>query len=469
MPINEQQFQQHFLHHFSFEPTEDQFNAISELTQFCCGNTEVFILKGYAGTGKTLIISALSKTLPDFKLRSILLAPTGKAAKVISTYSKKSAQTIHKKIYKKNMNADGFISFSLGENLHKNTIFIVDEASMINDTVSDFSGSSVLDDLMEYVYSGLNCKLIFVGDIAQLPPVGSTFSPALSEKHVSTKLLSEIKSVQLTHVMRQNLDSGILYNATQLRIQLMSEQIQYPKFELTADVLRVEHSDLEDLLNNAYSSYGFENVLVICRSNKRANAYNQQIRKRIKWQENEISTGDLIMAVKNNYFWAEGIEQLDFIANGESLCIDRIKKTKELHGFQFAEAVISFTDFDHIPQLEVNLLLDTLNSETPSLSFDQLKKMGDSIKRDYMESGEIPAYGFLKKDPFYNALQIKFSYAITCHKAQGGQWDCVFIDLGYFTKDMLDESFIRWLYTAFTRAKLKVYLIGFTNDFFASN
>jgi exodeoxyribonuclease-5 len=469
MPINEQQFQQHFLHHFSFEPTEDQFKAISELTQFCCGNTEVFILKGYAGTGKTLIISALSKTLPDFKLRSILLAPTGKAAKVISTYSKKSAQTIHKKIYKKNMNADGFISFSLGENLHKNTIFIVDEASMINDTVSDFSGSSVLDDLMEYVYSGLNCKLIFVGDIAQLPPVGSTFSPALSEKHVATKLLSEIKSVQLTHVMRQNLDSGILFNATQLRIQLMSEQIQYPKFELTADVLRVEHSDLEDLLNNAYSSYGFENVLVICRSNKRANAYNQQIRKRIKWQENEISTGDLIMAVKNNYFWAEGIEQLDFIANGESLCIDRIKKTKELHGFQFAEAVISFTDFDHIPQLEVNLLLDTLNSETPSLSFDQLKKMGDSIKRDYMESGEIPAYGFLKKDPFYNALQIKFSYAITCHKAQGGQWDCVFIDLGYFTKDMLDESFIRWLYTAFTRAKLKVYLIGFTNDFFASN
>jgi exodeoxyribonuclease-5 len=367
------------------------------------------------------------------------------------------------------MNADGYINFSLGENLHKNTIFIVDEASMINDSISDFSGSSVLDDLLEYVYSGVNCKLIFVGDIAQLPPVGSTFSPALSEKHMSSKIMTEIKSVQLTHVMRQNLDSGILLNATKLRVQLMSELNEYPKFELTKDVVRVDPTDLEDVLNSSYSKFGFENVLVICRSNKRANAYNQQIRKRIKWQENDISTGDLVMAVKNNYYWAEGIEQLDFIANGESLCIDRIKKTKELYGFQFAEAIISFSDFEQIPQLEVNLLLDTLNSETPSLSFEQLKKMGDTIKHEYLESGENPGYGFLKKDPFYNALQIKFSYAITCHKAQGGQWDCVFIDLGYFTKDMLDESFIRWLYTAFTRAKQKVYLIGFTTDFFVSN
>jgi len=252
-------------------------------------------------------------------------------------------------------------------------------------------------------------------------------------------------------------------------VQLMSELNEYPKFELTKDVVRVDPTDLEDVLNSSYSKFGFENVLVICRSNKRANAYNQQIRKRIKWQENDISTGDLVMAVKNNYYWAEGIEQLDFIANGESLCIDRIKKTKELYGFQFAEAVISFSDFEQIPQLEVNLLLDTLNSETPSLSFEQLKKMGDTIKHEYLESGENPGYGFLKKDPFYNALQIKFSYAITCHKAQGGQWDCVFIDLGYFTKDMLDESFIRWLYTAFTRAKQQVYLIGFTTDFFVSN
>jgi len=469
MPINEHQFHHQFLAHFAFEPTEDQSKAILALSQFCCGTSEVFILKGYAGTGKTLLISALSKTLPDFKLRSILLAPTGKAAKVITSYSNKTAQTIHKKIYKKNMNADGYINFSLGENLHKNTIFIVDEASMINDSISDFSGSSVLDDLLEYVYSGVNCKLIFVGDIAQLPPVGSTFSPALSEKYMASKIMTEIKSVQLTHVMRQNLDSGILLNATQLRVQLMSELNEYPKFELTKDVVRVDPTDLEDVLNSSYSKFGFENVLVICRSNKRANAYNQQIRKRIKWQENDISTGDLVMAVKNNYYWAEGIEQLDFIANGESLCIDRIKKTKELYGFQFAEAIISFSDFEQIPQLEVNLLLDTLNSETPSLSFEQLKKMGDTIKHEYLESGENPGYGFLKKDPFYNALQIKFSYAITCHKAQGGQWDCVFIDLGYFTKDMLDESFIRWLYTAFTRAKQQVYLIGFTTDFFVSN
>jgi len=466
MPINEQQFYSQFLSHFSFEPTSDQAKAIALLTEFCCCNNELFILKGYAGTGKTQLISALSKTLPEFKLRSILLAPTGKAAKVITSYSKKTAQTIHKKIYKKNMNADGYISFSLGENLHKNTIFIVDEASMINDSISDFSRSSVLDDLLEYVYSGVNCKVIFVGDIAQLPPVGSTFSPALSEKYMASKTMSVIKTVQLTHVMRQNLDSGILLNATQLRIQLMSDSKAFPKFEITKDVVRVDHSDLEDLLNGSYSKYGFENVLVICRSNKRANAYNQQIRKRIKWQENEISTGDLIMAVKNNYYWAEGINQLDFIANGESLSVDRIKKTKNAYGFQFAEAIVSFTDFDQIPQLEVNLLLDTLNSETPSLSFEQLKKMGDCIKQDYLESGETPSYGFLKKDPFYNALQIKFSYAITCHKAQGGQWDCVFIDLGYFTKEMLDESFIRWLYTAFTRAKQKIYLIGFTNEFF---
>jgi exodeoxyribonuclease-5 len=466
MPVNQQHFKESFTKHFSFTPTADQQKAIHELSEFCCSNKEVFILKGYAGTGKTLIISALSKTLPDFKFKSILLAPTGKAAKVISSYSKKNAQTIHKKIYKKNMNADGFISFSLGENMHKNTVFIVDEASMITDSISDLSRSSVLDDLFEYVFSGSNCKIIFVGDTAQLPPVGSEFSPALSETYLRSKLHYEIICVQLTHVMRQNLESGILLNATNLRIQLLTDPVKFPKFELKKDVVKVENSDLEDLLNSAYSKYGFENVLVITRSNKRANSYNQQIRKRIKWQENDLSSGDLVMAVKNNYFWAEDVDQLDFIANGESLCIDKIKKSKEAYGFKFAEAVISFTDFEEIPQLEVNLLLDTLDSETASLSFEQLKKMGDSIKKELLESGENPGFGFLKKNQFYNALQIKFSYAITCHKAQGGQWDCVFVDLGYFKEDMLNESFYRWLYTAFTRAKEKVYLIGFTNDFF---
>jgi exodeoxyribonuclease-5 len=468
MPVNQQHFKESFTKHFSFTPTTDQQKAIHELSEFCCNNKEVFILKGYAGTGKTLIISALSKTLPEYKFKSILLAPTGKAAKVISSYSKKNAQTIHKKIYKKTMNPDGFISFSLGENLHKNTVFIIDEASMITDSISDLSGSSVLNDLFEYVFSGTNCKIIFVGDTAQLPPVGSDFSPALSEKYLTLKLHSEITCVQLTHVMRQNLESGILLNATQLRIQLLTDPFKFPMFELKKDVVKVDNTDLEDLLNSAYSKYGFENVLVITRSNKRANSYNQQIRKRIKWQENNLSSGDLVMAVKNNYFWAEDVEQLDFIANGESLCIDKIKKTKEAYGFKFAEAVISFTDFEEVPQLEVNLLLDTLDSETASLSFEQLKKMGDSIKKELLESGENPGYGFLKKNQFYNALQIKFSYAITCHKAQGGQWDCVFVDLGYFKEDMLNESFYRWLYTAFTRAKEKVYLIGFTNDFFSN-
>ena len=464
-------FRVSLLEQFAAQPTSDQSIVISAIATFCCSTDarEVMIIQGYAGTGKTKLIAALSKTLPFFKMRSVLLAPTGRAAKVISNYSKRPAQTIHRKIYKKIQSPDGSMRFLLGENPHKNTIFIVDEASMINDSrnASEFGASSVLNDVLEYVFSGENCKLIFTGDTAQLPPVGSSFSPALSKEYLEKNYSIYVKLYELKTVLRQSELSGILLNATNLRIQLLTNPNDFPKIELTKDVIRVDGYDLEDTLNSAYSKHGFENVLVVCRSNKRANGFNKQIRYKIKWQENEISAGDLLMVVKNNYYWTEGSKYTDFIANGENLEVERLVKQRELYGFRFADAVVRLTDLEEAPSLEVTLLLDTLDSEAPALTQEQQKKLMENIKADFDEKYSKRSYGFLRQNLYFNALQVKFSYAITCHKAQGGQWDCVFIDLGYFTKEMLNEDYYRWLYTAFTRAKEKVYLIGFTDDFFA--
>ncbi|MFY8185083.1 MAG: ATP-dependent DNA helicase, partial [Bacteroidia bacterium] len=316
-----ERFRLSFLEQFAAQPTTDQETVISGLAEFCnsLDNREVFVLRGYAGTGKTKLLATLSQMLPVFKMKSVLLAPTGRAAKVISNYSKRPAQTIHRKIYKKLQTADGGVFFSLGENVQKNTIFIVDEASMINDTRSggEMGGSNLLSDLLEYVFSGENCKLIFTGDTAQLPPVGSSFSPALSKEYLERNYSIHIKEYELKTVVRQSEMSGVLLNATNLRVQMLMEPTAFPKIETMKDVVRVDGYDLEDTLNTAYSKYGFGNVLVVCRSNKRANGFNKQIRFKIKWQENDISAGDLLMVVKNNYYWTEGNKQTDFIANGE--------------------------------------------------------------------------------------------------------------------------------------------------------
>ncbi|MCD6065572.1 MAG: hypothetical protein K0S33_398 [Bacteroidetes bacterium] len=465
-------FQQAFSEQFAVHPTPDQAEAILKLSAFCCSGNyrEVFILRGYAGTGKTTLLGALSGTLPSFKMKSELLAPTGRAAKVISNYSGRPAQTIHRKIYQKLPSAGGGILFSLGTNNHKNTIFIVDEASMIADTrsKSEFGDNNLLQDLLEYVFSGENCKLIFTGDTAQLPPVGSTFSPALNKQHLEQNFSMSIIEHDLKTVVRQASESGILLNATNLRVQLLSDPSKVPQLQTTRDVIKVDGYDLEDTLNTAYSKYGFENVLVVCRSNKRANGFNKQIRFRIKWQENELSAGDLLMVVKNNYFWTEGNnKKTDFIANGENLQVERLMRQREMYGFKFVDAVVRLTDSTDDLSLEVTLLMDTLESEAPALTQDQQRMLFENVMTDF---GEQPSksklFAMLKQSPYYNALQVKFSYAITCHKAQGGQWDCVFIDQGYFTKEMLNEDYYRWLYTAITRASEKVYLVGFSDEFF---
>lgn len=474
MPATVSLFTNAFLQQFAVQPTADQSGAIDKLSAFCCSANyrEVFILRGYAGTGKTTLLGALSRVLPSFKMKSELLAPTGRAAKVISNYSQRHAQTIHRKIYQKLPSADGGVYFSLATNNHKNTIFIVDEASMIADTRSrsEFGDNNLLNDLLEYVFSGENCKLIFTGDTAQLPPVGSSFSPALSKDHLQKNFSLTILEHDLKTVVRQAEESGILFNATNLRVQLLSDNKSFPKFHPTADVIRVDGYDLEDTLNNAYSKYGFENVLVITRSNKRANGYNKQIRFKVKWQENEISAGDLLMVVKNNYFWTEANgagKKTDFIANGESLEVQRLMKYRDIYGFRFVDAIVRLTDMEGEPSLEVTLMLDTLDSEAPALTQEQQQTLFQNVMEDFGEqSSKSKLYAMLKQSPYYNALQIKFSYAITCHKAQGGQWDCIFIDQGYFTKEMLNEDYFRWLYTAVTRATKKVYLIGFTDEFF---
>ncbi|MDA3890512.1 MAG: AAA family ATPase [Salinivirgaceae bacterium] len=461
------------------EPTDDQKLLIDQLSDFILGITDamdnqdkVFIVKGYAGTGKTTVISALVKSLPALRLKSVLLAPTGRAAKVLSVYSGKPASTIHKKIYRQKTQKDAVGEFSLDKNLHKNTLFIVDESSMISNASfenSVFGSGRVLDDLMQYVYSGANCRLILVGDTAQLPPVGLTVSPAL-DKHVVDSMGFEVFENELTQVVRQHKQSGVLYNATLLRERISDLKVGYPKFELEGfnDLIKLSGADLIEELDNCYNKYGVKNNLVICRSNKRANRYNEGIRRSILWYEEELSIGDLLMVVKNNYFWLteEDKETTEFIANGDIVEVTRIGKYKELYGFRFAEVSVRFMDYPDL-EIDTNILLDTLTSETASLSQEQNKQFFYSVMEDYAnlrtKKAKIKA---VKENPFFNALQVKFSYAITCHKAQGGQWKTVFVDQGWLNDDMVNIEYLRWLYTALTRPVEKLYLVNFKDEFF---
>ena len=461
-------------HKFPHNPTNKQDRTLRLLADFILNksNNEIFLLKGYAGTGKTTIVGTIVKNISKAQQSAVLLAPTGRAAKVISNYSNKIAFTIHKKIYYPKSQKGGGISFTLQKNKHKNTIFIVDEASMIPDVNSEarlFENGSLLDDLMQYVYSGQNCKLLLIGDTAQLPPVKLTVSPALDKQLLENYYNKDVISVELTEVVRQQEDSGILFNATKIRNKL--DEGFYENFKLQEEnfpeVIRpVDGQELMDALDDCYSNLGNEETVFIVRSNKRANLYNQNIRTRILYQESELAAGDYLMVVKNNYYWVETNSDAGFIANGDIIEILEIFSIKELYGFRFATVNIRMIDYPNLKPFETVLLLDTLSSETPSLTYEESNKLYQEVMKDYEhETSKYKKFLSVKKNIYFNALQVKFSYAITCHKSQGGQWNTVFVEQPYLPNG-IDKDYLRWLYTAITRAKEKLYLIGFKDEFF---
>ncbi len=453
---------------FPFKPTIKQNQIITDISNFITsiGNRSIFILKGYAGTGKTTLISTLIRSLPILGKNSVLIAPTGRAAKVLSKYSKKSASTIHKKIYWIRTNKSGNTFLTLKENTHDNTIFIVDEASMIAEkSDKGFGNRSLLDDLFEYVYDGYNCKLILVGDTAQLPPVHLEISPALDEKKMEFHYNKQVICKELTQVVRQRKDSLILKNATDLRLKITKNDYSYPQLTTNSEFIRINNGEiLQDSLESAYNNESINNTTVLCRSNKRANLYNQQIRAKIKFHENEISAGDILMVVRNNYYWTDKNSEIGFFANGDIVEVLKLRETIERYGFRFARASIQLKDYPNEKVLDVILLLDTLSSEYPAMTYNQYQKLYKEVSLDYKGEKEINKK--IKENQFFNALQIKFAYAITCHKSQGGQWENVFIDLGYFKENMLDKSYLRWLYTAITRSSKKIYLVNFPEKFF---
>ena len=461
------------LERFPFTPTSKQDELLKRLSHFVLSKNKeaLFVLKGYAGTGKTTIISTLVSNLWQTGLKEVLLAPTGRAAKVIGNYSNREAFTIHKKIYLPKKEKGGGVSFVLQKNKHTNTIFIVDEASMIPDRASDmklFENGSLLDDLISYVYSGKNCKLILIGDTAQLPPVKLELSPALDVSILEHDFHKEVEEIELNEVMRQNIDSGILWNATELRLKLEDNYFDDFKFQMDyPDVIRLNDGyEIEDAINQTYDNNGVEDTAIIVRSNKRANQYNQQIRSKILGQENEISTGDYVMVVKNNYFWLKDSIQVGFIANGDICEILEIFNYKHIYGFHFVEVKLRMIDYPKQVPFETVLLLDTLTSESPSLTFEESNKLYQEIAKDYAhESSKYKIMLAIKNNKYFNALQVKFSYAMTCHKSQGGQWLNVFVEQPYLPNGQ-DISYLRWLYTAITRAQKKLYLIGFKDDYF---
>ena len=459
---------------FPFEPTLKQDIVLEQLSAFIFNNSSqvLYVLKGYAGTGKTTIVGAIVNNLWKAKKSAVLLAPTGRAAKVMSTYSSNEAFTIHKKIYMPKQNKNGNVDFVMQLNKHKKTIFIVDEASMISDLPSQsklFGSGSLLDDLIQYVYSGHQCKLLLIGDTAQLPPVKLDLSPALDERQLALNYNKEVSKMELDEVMRQGHDSGILMNATLLRESLSGTFYDNFKFDISGynDIIRlIDGHDIMDAINEAYSSLGNEDTAIIVRSNKRANLYNQQIRSRILFNEHELTAGDYLMVVKNNYFWIKPSSEAGFIANGDIIEILEIFNLKELYGFRFAEVKIRMVDYPKMKPFETVLILDSISVEAPSLSYEESNRLYQEILKDYAdETSGYRKFLKVKKNKYLNALQVKFSYAMTCHKSQGGQWNTVFVEQPYLPNG-IDRDYLRWLYTAVTRAREKLYLIGFNDSFF---
>jgi exodeoxyribonuclease-5 len=457
-----------------FPPTEHQFQLIQDLSDFTY-RTEpypLYLLRGYAGTGKTSVLGAFVKALTQSKMKVRLMAPTGRAAKVLSKRSSREAFTIHKVIYRRNSSVDESSGMSLAPNLFTNTVFIVDEASMIGDYTLNASGDvgsrNLLDDLFEFVYEGKNCRLILLGDQGQLPPVGSDYSPALDRKYLETHYTRlKIMDLSLTQVLRQASGSGILYNATMIRNLKPGGT---PKFILSGfkDFIRLPGDELQAELEICYSNSGSDETILLTRSNKRANAYNLAVRGRILYYEETICSGDVLMVVKNNYYWSDDQTRMGFIANGELMKVVRVKRVEEQYGFEFARLIVRFPDYDEIPEMEVLAFTESLSVEGPSLSRERLRELFYAVEKDYMhEKNKRKRYQLILKDPYFNALQIKYAYAVTCHKAQGGQWENVFIDPGFLDDDSWNGDMFRWLYTALTRASKKVYLLNFPEKVFA--
>ncbi|RMB60618.1 DUF2075 domain-containing protein [Dokdonia sinensis] len=462
---------------FPHTPTVKQDILLQQLSHFLYDKdyNKVFLLKGFAGTGKTTIIGTLVTDLWKAQMSAVLMAPTGRAAKVISNYSKKEAFTIHRKIYFPKKVRGGGVSFTLQLNKHRNCLFIVDEASMISDRSSDsklFENGSLLDDLMQYVYSGHQCKLLLIGDDAQLPPVKLDVSPALDIKTLTNYYNKEVETMLLDEVMRQAQDSGILSNATTIREFLADGLFEDFKFNITGftDIVRlIDGHEIMDAITDSYDSVGMEETAIIVRSNKRANLYNQQIRSRILFQEEEISAGDHLMVVKNNYFWLEPKSDAGFIANGDIIRILEINAIKELYGFRFAEVSVEMVDYPKMKPFDTVVMLDVLTLETPSLPYESSNTLYLEVQKDYAdEKANYKRFQKIKANKYFNALQVKFSYAVTCHKSQGGQWDTIFIEQPYLPEGM-NRDYLRWLYTAVTRAKNKLYLIGFKNEMFVED
>ena len=432
----------------------------------------MFLLKGYAGTGKTSLVSALIQTLPQLRVNTLLLAPTGRAAKVIANYSGRPAYTIHKKIYMTVTDAGGVVRTVRAVNKHAYTLFIVDEASMIGLEPTS-SRHSLLEDLIDYVYDGNHCRLMLIGDTAQLPPVGQSESPALDERYLSAVFGLNVIQSELTEVVRQQQLSGILANATALRNQIAvlggGDEASLPLFTPNdTDVVRLSGEDLMETLYREYGDYALEQVAIICRSNKRANLFNQGVRNSVLFREEEVNAGDYLMVVKNNYFWLDEESTIGFIANGDIVEVLSVRNTQDLYGFRFADATLRFVDYPDEEPRDCKLLLSTLYSESPALTTEESERFFNTVMEDYSDlPHKADRLREMRQNPYYNALQVKFAYALTCHKTQGGQWRTVIVDQGFLPPDMsLDRDYLRWLYTAFTRATDRVYLLNFDKKFF---
>ena len=462
-------FIQRLSENLPYVPTEEQAGLVARLAEFLWDDNvpSVFVIKGYAGTGKTSLVGALVKTLEAFERACVLLAPTGRAAKVFASYAAHPAYTIHKKIYRQRAFTGDFTGFQLAHNAHKNTFFIVDEASMIANEAAEgahYGSGLLLDDLFDFVYSGAGCRLILLGDTAQLPPVGQVRSPALDEEYLR-RYGYPVYSCELTHVVRQVEESGVLFNATRLRNAMQENPLPVPSiaWRRFPDVSLVGGDELIEVLSSAYRRDGMDETIIVTRSNKRANIFNQGIRNRILYREEELTSGDLLLVARNNYFWSEKYEKLDFIANGDVARVVRVRRVCEMYGFRFADVVLYFPDYEE--EMEAKVILDTLHSESPSLTAEENTRLFNAVMEDY---ADVPSkrerLKRLKNDPWFNALQVKYAYAVTCHKAQGGQWKNVFLDQGYMSDEYLTPDYFRWLYTAFTRATGTLYLVNYPKE-----
>ena len=447
-------------------PNEGQNALLDKLSRFIISPVErkAFILLGYAGTGKTSMMAALVQAYKELQQKVVLLAPTGRAAKVLSRYAHAPAYTIHKFIYRQKKLGEEV--FSLNDNLYKNTLFIVDESSMISGIRDNqtFGSGILLDDLVKYVYSGDGCSLLLLGDNAQLPPIGTELSPALREEYMAKYSLN-ITTHTLTEVARQALDSGILSNATTLRHVALNPHNSAGKdmweyLQQSADLEIISGSDFIEKIEESYRDIGAEQTIILTRTNKRTNIYNQGIRARILWREEEIENGDRLMVSKNNYFWTEKYENLPFLANGDMLEISRLRNIREMYGFHFADAQLRALDYDW--EIDAVIWLDTLHSDSPEMNNGLHRELFERIAEDYPElaHNRKKLIETIYQSPYYNALQVRFAYAVTGHKSQGGQWKHVYIDPYKGSELHADEEgFYRWLYTAVTRASEKVYFI----------